>query len=297
MKREFDFLELGGTLYTPSISKHILSIANGDKFPKVKSVVFCLEDAIKDSDLDYAIKNIQNMLLNYKQSSIKVFIRPKSSENLKLLLTLKNIEKIDGFALAKFGIDNMERYFNILNETLENYYIMPVIESEDMFDDEKLKHIRKYLINQTKHDILTLRVGGEDMFKTLGLKKSCEDSIHDFHIASKVFASIFSIFKPYGFNISAPVYNCLNNLEIFESEVKRDLKEGFFGKTVIHPSQANIINECYKVSSDDLNEAKEILNTENEAVFRFQDKMCEPKAHHIWAQNILKRADIYGVAI
>jgi len=295
MKREFDFLELGGTLYTPSISKHILSIANGDKFPKVKSVVFCLEDAIKDSDLEYAIKNIQNMLLNYKQSSIKVFIRPKNSENLKLLLTLENIEKIDGFALAKFGIGNMERYFNVLNEITTSYYLMPIIESNDMFDDEKLKQISKYLISQTKHTILTLRIGGEDMFKTMGIKKSCEDSIHDFHISSKVFASIFSIFKPYGFNISAPVYNCLNNLDIFKSEVKRDIKEGFFGKTVIHPSQANIINECYKVSNDELNEAKEILNNENEAVFRFQDKMCEPSVHHLWANGILKRKKIFGI--
>ena len=44
IKREFDFLELGGTIYTPSISKHILVIANGQKFDKLKSVVFCLED-------------------------------------------------------------------------------------------------------------------------------------------------------------------------------------------------------------------------------------------------------------
>ena len=50
-----------------------------------------------------------------------------------------------------------------------------------------------------------------------------------------------------------------------------------------------------KVSKNELNEAKEILNNDNKAVFRFQDNMCEPKAHHVWANNILKRAKIYGV--
>ncbi len=294
-KREFDFIELGGTLYTPATSKHILAIANGEKFDKLKSVVFCLEDAIKDSEIEFAMKNIQSMLLNYKQSNIKVFIRPNNVENLNDILKLENIEKIDGFALAKFGTSNMERYYNVLNEISQKYYIMPVIESVDMFDDEKLKLIRTYLLTKTKHTILTLRIGGEDMFKTLGLKKSCEDSIHDFHIASKVFASLFSIFKPYGFNITAPVYNCLNHKDIFKTEVIRDIKEGFVGKTVIHPTQAYIVNECYKISIDELNEAKEILNDENSAIFRFQDKMCEPSVHIIWANNILKREKIFGI--
>ena len=38
MKQEFDFIELAGTLYTPATSKHILNIANGKKFDKLKSI-------------------------------------------------------------------------------------------------------------------------------------------------------------------------------------------------------------------------------------------------------------------
>ncbi|MEA3552904.1 MAG: HpcH/HpaI aldolase/citrate lyase family protein [Campylobacterota bacterium] len=293
--RTFDYLELGGTLYTPSISKHILDIANGIKFPEVKSVVFCLEDAIKDSDVEYAISNIQNMLVNYKQSNIKVFIRPKNIDNLKRVLKLKEIDKVDGFSIAKFGVENMESYFDIFNKLDRQYYIMPILESNDMFDTQRLIEIRDYLLKQIKQNIITLRIGGEDMFKTLAIKKSCQDSIHDFHISSKIFADILSVFKPYGFNITAPVYNCLNHNEIFKTEVLRDIKEGFFGKTVIHPLQAQIINSCYKVSKDEVAEAKEIIKSTNEAVFRFKDKMCEPKAHNVWANNILKRADIYGI--
>jgi citrate lyase beta subunit len=295
MFREFSYLELGATLYTPSINKHILLIANGEKFSYLKSVVFCLEDAIKESDLEEAFLNLQNMLDNYKRSNIKVFVRPRNSENFKKLLKLKAIEKIDGFAFAKFGSENMKEYFNILETQESKYHIMPVIESTDMFDSDRLKQIRDFLLTKNKHHILTLRIGGEDMFKALGLKKRCEDSIHDFHISSKVFADIFSIFKPYGFNITAPVYNCLENKELFIKEVSRDIKEGFFGKTVIHPDQAKFVNDIYTVSNDEYEEAKAILDSTNAAIFRFENRMCEPLAHNIWARNILERSRIYGI--
>jgi citrate lyase beta subunit len=296
MFREFDYIELGGCMYTPAMSPHLIKIANGEKFPFLKSVVFCLEDAIKQEQVDEAMNNIQNFLQNYKQSNIKVFIRPRSVDNLKEILALDGIEKIDGFSLAKFGCENMKEYFEIFDTLEDRFYIMPVIESRDMFDVDKLKNIREFLLTQIKHPIVTLRIGGEDMFKTLGLKKSCEDSIHDFHISSKIFAELFSVFKPYGFNINAPVYNCLGHEEFLASEVQRDIKEGFFGKTIIHPNQAKVCNEVYKVSVKELEEARAILDSTNEAIFRFEDKMCEPEAHQVWAKNIIKRSEIYGTA-
>lgn len=295
MFREFDFIDLGSTLYTPSISQHLLVIAHLEKFSHLTSVVFCLEDAIKDSQLDSAIENISNFLKHYQPTSLKVFLRPHDPENLKTLLKLKGIEKIDGFALAKFGTENMNTYFEILNKQKNKYYIMPVIESKDMFDSLKLQKIKDFLLKQTYHPVVTLRIGGEDMFKSLGIKKNCDKSIHDFHISSKIFAELLSIFKPYDFNISAPVYNCLENKDIFSQEVKRDIEEGFFGKTTIHPDQVKICNELYKVSPEEFEEASEVLKESNEAIFRFKNKMCEPKAHNVWAKNILKRAKTYGI--
>lgn len=296
MFREFDYIELGGTLYTPAINKSILSLASGEKFPFLKSMVFCLEDAIKDTQVNEAIDNIQSFLIDYKRTEAKVFIRPKDESNLKELLSLKDIQKIDGFALAKFSSLNMKNYFEILNSTKNKYHIMPVIESSDMFDIDKLKQIKEFLQAQSKHNILTLRIGGEDMFKSLGLKKECSDSIHDFHISSRVFADLFSVFKVNGLNITAPVYNCLENEDIFCDEVRRDIKEGFFGKTVIHPNQAKLINDIYKVNQEQLKEAIKILDSSQEAISRYKDKMLEPKAHNVWAKSILKRKDVFGVS-
>jgi citrate lyase beta subunit len=297
MFREFDYIELGASMYTPATNKNLIAIAEGLKFPHLRSVVFCLEDAIKDEEIESALKNVALFLEKYKRENIKVFLRPKNIENLQQIIELLGIEKIDGFALAKFGIHNMEGYFKILSCLKQKYHIMPVIESSDMFENEKLCQIKDFLLTQKQHHIVTLRIGGEDMFQMVGIKKGCEDSIHDFHISSKILGDLLSVFKPYGFNIAAPVYNCLENKEFFVKEVQRDIKEGFFGKTIIHPDQSAITNECYKVTKEELDEAKEILKSTNDAIFRFQNRMCEPKAHGVWATNIVRRAKVYGLRI
>lgn len=278
-------------MYVPSINKNLLSVASGEKFSYLKSIIICFEDAIKEEQVEFALQNVANFLKSFEPLGIKVFLRARNIDNLKKLLELKDIEKIDGFAIAKFSTQNMKEYYKIFSKT--GFYTMPVLESKDLFEIEKLKEIREFLLAQKK--ILAIRVGGEDMFKYLGLKKECDKSIHDFHVSSKIFSDILSTFKPYGFIVCAPIYNCLENELFFKSEVQRDIGEGFFGKTVIHPKQAQICNEIYQVSTKELAEAKEILDNSNEAIFRFEDKMCEPEAHHIWARNIFMRYEVYGL--
>ncbi|MEA1916851.1 MAG: HpcH/HpaI aldolase/citrate lyase family protein, partial [Campylobacterota bacterium] len=151
-----------------------------------------------------------------------------------------------------------------------------------------------FLLKKRIHNILTIRVGAEDMFKMIGIKKDCNTSIHDLHVSSRVLADILATFKPYGFNVSSTVYNCLKNLEFFTQEVRRDVKEGLFGKTLIHPSQIDITNEVYRVSKDELEEA-EIILKKDEAIYRHNDKMIESSVHKSWASTILKRFEVYGV--
>ncbi|MEA1917338.1 MAG: HpcH/HpaI aldolase/citrate lyase family protein, partial [Campylobacterota bacterium] len=224
--RDFSAVELGASLYVPATHKDILAIANGEKFPHLKSVIFCLEDAINCDDLEVSMKNITNMLNNFEQNELKLFIRPRDIENLTQLLKAPNIKKIDGFALAKFSTCNMHEYLSVLETTCSAFHLMPVLESLDMFDINALKNIREFLLKKRIHNILTIRVGAEDMFKMIGIKKDCNTSIHDLHVSSGVLADILATFKPYGFNVSSTVYNCLKNLEFFTQEVRRDVKEG-----------------------------------------------------------------------
>jgi len=293
--REFDYIELGATLYTPATNENILQIASKNKFPHITSVVFCLEDSIADDEVEFALLNLQNFLDEYQQTNIKVFIRPRDIDIFQRVLLLHNIEKIDGFAFAKFGTSNMKQYFKLLSTQKTKFHIMPIIESTDMFHIDRLVQIRDFLLLETYHHIVTIRLGGEDMLKHLWLKKDCQSSIHTYHIAKMVFANVLGVFKPAGFNVTAPVYNCIENYDILEAEIKEDLKQGFFGKTIIHPDQGYIANVLYKVTQDELQDARIIFENINKGVFKSHDKMYEPKTHYVWANIILKRARIFGV--
>jgi citrate lyase beta subunit len=292
--RQFNAIDIGATLYVPATFKTISAIASGIKYPELRSVVFCLEDAIREDELEFAMRNISNMIKEYEVSHVKVFIRPRDEYNLSKLLDLEGIDKIDGFALAKFNTKNMKRYIEVLQMSYIHFYLMPVIESSDMFDIDALKSIREFLQSIKKDRVLTLRMGGEDMFRMLGLKRDCQSSIHDFHVSSRVIADMLSVFKPYGFNVTSAVYSCFKEDQFFANELKRDIKEGLFGKTIIHPSQIEISNEVYKVSQEELDEARAI-SQKDDAIFRYGDKMIEKSVHQSYANIILQRYEIYGV--
>ena len=105
---------------------------------------------------------------------------------------------------------------------------------------------------------------------------------------------MLSVFKPHGFDISAPVYRCYKDKEGFESEVLRDLREGLLSKTIIHPDQIEPIERLYRVSAQEYESAKALI-TSNSAVFSSGGAMAERSTQRPWAETILERAEIYGV--
>lgn len=104
-----------------------------------------------------------------------------------------------------------------------------------------------------------------------------------------------TVFKPYGFNIAAPVFNCINAPEHYRAEVEADLKQGFIGKTIIHPGQIAPLNDVYRVTPDELEMAKAMVAEETPAIIVKGGVMGEKFAHTNWAETILKRADFYGI--
>ena len=133
-------------MYVPSIKNNLSQIASGEKFSFLKSCVICFEDAIKEEQLETAMSNITNFLKSFNQSDVKVFLRARDIQNLQSLLELDGIDKIDGFAIAKFSTKNMKEYYNIFSHT--HFYTMSVVESRDLFEIEKLKEIRDFLLTQ-----------------------------------------------------------------------------------------------------------------------------------------------------
>ncbi len=294
MIRKLSPIQLGGSLYIPATHKNVAAICNENKYPELRSCIIDTEDAIGEDELECAIDNITKMLQQYVPGDLCVFIRPRNPKVLQRMLQIDNIKKVDGFSLPKFSTEVMHEYAHIITQSENQFHLMPVLESLDIFSKEKLEAIRSFLL-ESPLDILSLRLGGEDMMQYLGLKRRCEDNIYELVAPSKVIADVINTFKPFGFSISATVFNCIDKHELYKHNVYEDLRQGLMGKTIIHPSQITPINEAYKVTAKDYEMALKMLDKDTAAIIVQDGQMGEKFAHTSWAKVILQRHHYYGL--
>ncbi len=132
------------------------------------------------------------------------------------------------------------------------------------------------------------------MLRQLRIGRKCNESVFDFSATSYILGNFIATFKSAGFNVSGGVYPCFKDIEGFKIDILRDLKEGLFSKTIIHPNQIDITNEFYKVSTKEFREAIEISKS-SKNLFNQDGKMAEVITMKSRAQEIIKRAEVYGV--
>jgi citrate lyase beta subunit len=287
-------LQLGATLYIPATKKNLVNIANGEKYPQLRSMVFCTEDAIHHDDLDQALVRIRALLPQLTSSSKRLhFIRVRNPEILKKLLDLPCIERITGFVFPKLDVENVDAYFSLV--TGLGFKNMPTLETKSVFEQAKMVHLRDDLrAKNYQKDILALRIGGNDLLQHLGLRRVQEITLYETSLGQVIY-QLINTFKPYGFELTAPVFEQLNNHYLLQKETLHDISCGLIGKTAIHPQQITEIEDCYRIKHEDLLMAQAILEKNAKAVFKMNDSMCEIATHKAWANRIMKRHQIYGL--
>ncbi len=279
-------LELGGTLFVPASHKDLKTILSGQKYPDLRSVVIDFEDGLANSDREEALEHLDTTLENLHKTKLLRFIRPQNPQMLKAFMQHKNIEKIDGFILPKFDLENAIEYLTLI----QHFRFMPSIEGNELFDIQKLQQLREILIPYTEQ-LICIRFGAQDMLRQLGLKQ--HGSIYDMLLPSHIVANLITTFKPHGFEISAPVYPDFSDTEGFLKEAAYELQNGLISKTIIHPIQIELMNKVYQISQKELDAAKQILS-KSDGVFNLDGQMGERKTQNSWAKNIEKRLNIYG---
>ena len=284
-QRSIDALELGGTLFVPASHKNLEAVLSGEKYPELRSVVIDFEDGLANADRPQALHRLNSILENLQEVKLLRFIRPQNPQMLKEFLQRKNIEKIDGFILPKFGLENASEYLSII----QNNNFMPSIEGKELFDIQQLQKLREILLPY-KDQVICIRFGAQDMLRQLGLKQS--GSIYNMLVPAQVIANIISTFKPANFNISAPVYPNFSDIEGFQKEVAYELGNGLISKTIIHPNQIETMNKAYKISQQELAEAKNILS-QHDGVLNLNGEMGEINTQSVWAKQMFKRQDIF----
>ncbi len=285
-------IELGATLYIPAIKTNLAEIANGYKYPQCRSMIFCTEDSIHAKDIASALLNISQLLPQLELSQKLHFIRVRNPDILKTLLKFQGIERITGFVFPKLDISNVDDYFSLV--VGKGFKNMPTLETKAVFEQAKMSALRDDLITKNyQQEILALRIGGNDLLQYLGLRRTKDKTVYETPLGQVIY-QLINTFKPYGFELTAPVFEHLNNPSLLAQETLHDISCGLIGKTAIHPQQIIEIEQSYQVKEADLIVAQAILDDSAAAVFKMNDSMCEVATHRVWANSMIKRYQVYG---
>ena len=287
---------LGASLYVPATHPDLAAIAAGNKLADVRSIIFCTEDAVNETDLGAALVNLAKSL-DYLQPTDgrRRFVRARNPSVLRHVLCMPGAARLDGFVLPKVTSDNIETYMDHLErEGSPAHWVMPTLETREVFNDASVQDLLRRMDSaRWRERIHSLRIGGNDLLSLLRMRRPRGRTIYETPIV-QVIARLATTFIPYGFSLSAPVFEHLDDVQTLSQEIEEDLNHGLLGKTAIHPTQVPLIERHYRVRQQDVEAAMRILHHDAPAVFKLHQSMCEPATHTPWAHSVLEAARCFG---
>ncbi|UZA67605.1 HpcH/HpaI aldolase/citrate lyase family protein [Pseudomonas viridiflava] len=289
---------LGATLYMPATRDDILDVVFAEKLPELPSLVVCLEDAVALIDIETALLNLRQVLTRIQDRGGRpangplLFVRPRDAAMARILNDWPLMAHVDGFVVPKLSLKTLSSWEQaVTNPALA---LMPTLETPDVFNPTAMVELGQALKANLDERIIALRIGGNDLMGCLGLRRNPAMTLYGTPMGY-VIPMLAGVMGSQGFALTAPVFEQLATPDILQQELTLDIANGLVGKTAIHPSQVNIIQNALRVSLEDMNSARMILNSVAPAVFKYNDAMCEPATHYKWATHIMERAKWHGV--
>ncbi|TLG94120.1 citrate lyase [Pseudomonas edaphica] len=296
--KKFSPYALGATLYMPATRKDILDVVLRKKLPELRSMVVCLEDAIADIDVDTALRNLRRLLSAIEQRGGRppegpmLFVRPRDSQMAAVLNDWPLMAHVDGFVVPKLSLSNLRAWeLAVANPDI---VLMPTLETREVFNPVSMVELGESLSETLFARIIALRIGGNDLLGCLGLRRNPAVTLYGTPMGY-VIPMLAGVMGSQGFALTAPVFEQLATPHLLLEELQLDIAHGMVGKTAIHPSQINAIQDSFRVSLEDFNCASLMLSEVSPAVFKHNDAMCEPATHLKWATHIIERAKWHGL--
>lgn len=287
-----DALQLGATLYMPATRPDLAAALFGGRIAGLRSAVICLEDAVEKTEAPRALANVAALLRALPPTGPMIFVRPRGPAMLGHLLRLPGIERIEGFVLPKVTPETLPLF--LAQPLHAAHRLMPTLETREAFDPIEVRRLRDQL-TAVQDRVLAVRIGGNDLLQCLGVRRARHGTAYDGPLGPLI-AALAGAFLPAGFALSAPVMEQFDDANLLREEMLRDLEHGLVTKTAIHPAQIPVIQGALAVSASLVAEAEEILSATAPAVFASAGRLSEPATHRRWAETIVRRAALYGVA-
>ncbi len=291
-------IELGATLYMPCTRDDVATRLFGPRrVPGLRSAVVCLEDSVLDRDIPVAMGHLAALLRDLSRrergpADTQVFVRPRGVAMLEHILHMPGIECVQGFVLPKAHADNLPAYLAL--PLHDGHRLMPTLETREALDPYEMRRLRDQLL-VVQDRILALRIGGNDLLNAMGLRRVAGRTAYEGPLGP-VIGALVATFAPWGFALSAPVFERFGDVALLREEVRRDIEHGLLTKTAIHPDQIAVIQSALAVPADEVEEARLILAADGPAVFSNHGVMCEPATHRGWAERLMIRAGAFGIA-
>ncbi len=310
---------VGALLYSPALNGKVAEAVASEKFGSFYSLALCLEDTISDNSVELAeeqlLQTLKTIHLAHKQKTFylpKIFVRVRScAQLLRLHERLSPYDDVlCGYIFPKYSLMNAEDYnramISINEASGKRICMMPILESRDIVDYSTRHEILirlKQIIDSVKEYVLNVRVGGNDFSNEFSARRHYDETIYDILPIAQLLGEILTVFSR-EYVVSGPVWEFFSSdneewKKGLQNELKLDRLNGFVGKTVIHPKQISVVNEALKVSRKDYEDAREILNWDENGLQVGKsfagERMNEVKTHINWALKTMTLAEIYGV--
>ncbi|QYX80458.1 HpcH/HpaI aldolase/citrate lyase family protein [Streptomyces akebiae] len=213
---------------------------------------------------------------------------------------------------------------------------MPVLESPElMYRETRVEALQgiAHTVDKYRDRVLALRLGVTDFCSSYALRRAPDMTAYDVQIVASVIADVVNVLgraDGTGFTVTGPVWEYFRvqermfkpqlrsspflanrAVELRESliehaldgllrEISLDQANGLLGKTCIHPSHVLPVHALSVVSHEEFCDAQDIVRPDRNGggVLRSasRNKMNEVKPHRAWAERVLQRAEVFGVA-
>ncbi|PSJ24209.1 ATP/GTP-binding protein [Streptosporangium nondiastaticum] len=233
------------------------------------------------------------------------------------------------------GVPFLEALTEAEAECGQRLFAMPVLESPELLHLETRRETLAGIsrtVDKYRERVLALRLGVTDFCSAYGLRRAPDMTAYDVQIVASVIADVVNVLgraDGSGFTVTGPVWEYFRQHErMFKPQLRRtpfagpaeelrtaliehdmdgllreiqlDRANGLQGKTCIHPSHVAPVHALSVVSHEEFSDAQDILRPERDGggVLRsaYTNKMNEVKPHRAWAQRIMLRAEVFGVA-
>lgn len=247
-------------LYVPGDSEKMINKAldlNADSF------ILDLEDAVSPAKKELARKNVKNSIHLFKEKQKEIIVRINDIKTQHGVLDLEAIiEELpdaiivpkadeEAVAIADILVKSTEMRFGIKNFVIE---IIPLLETSHGI-------VNAFKILSSSNRVSAVQLGAEDLINELGIERT--NAGKEIEYSRNIVAFAGNACK---IDILDTPFTSIGDDEglIFDTVNSKSI--GFTGKTCIHPSQIQTVNEVFTPNSEDVDKARQLIIAFEEAI-------------------------------